>query len=449
MRSNTAGQTNPPTESAVPSATGSGSSTGGLSSCVSACIEGSASSDCFHTERGRGDDADHDCVPIGARAADRGDAFDLTCWCGIAADQNGAFVCVEDSCSGSDFQDFLALQQRACGDEGLITSTHVHAISSNGILTHSSIGSSLSTSVTAGATAAHSMSTATRPSVTFSAVKGVLSSSSAPSLHVSLPTLIPPSTPSTELSSSQISLGTPNSSTITGTFSSSAGLPATTTVVFTSPGSNTHSGPSRSLVGALAASLGVLLLVAALLLVWVLLRRRKRRQLSSSSSARADPLSTAHSTAHGEEAALKAEGKEEGEEGCTWHASPLEAATASPGDAHPIHVPSHADPASSDSSTAQAAALRTPPIPIGHDAASARGALQSFLHPATADDPRGTRSERHADSPGAPSSTAQEAFRVFEAGARQEGLILGFGLFNTEFAEGEEPPPYEPRAQGP
>ncbi|OSC97033.1 hypothetical protein PYCCODRAFT_1472149 [Trametes coccinea BRFM310] len=379
--SNTAGQTNAPTESAVPSATGSGTSTGGLSSCVSACIEGSASSDCFHTERG--------------------DAFDLTCWCGIAADQNGAFVCVEDSCSGSDFQDFLALQQRACGDEGLITSTHVHAISSNGILTHSSIGSSLSTSVTTGATAAHSMPTATRPSVTFSAVEGVLSSSSAPSLHVSFPTLIPPSTPSTELSSSQISLDTPNSSTITGTFSSSAGLPATTTVVLTSPGSNTHSGPSRSLVGALAASLGVLLLVAALLLAWVLLRRRKRRQLSSSSPARADPPSTAHSPAHGEEL----EEKGEGEEVRALHTSLLEAATASPGDAHPM----------------------------------------------PADDERGTaRSERqHADSLGAPSSTAQEAFEAFEAGARQEGLILGFGLFNTEFAEGEVPPPYEPRAQGP
>ncbi|KAL7277469.1 hypothetical protein ACG7TL_008390 [Trametes sanguinea] len=289
----------------------------------------------------------------------------------------------------------------------------------------------------------------------------------------------PPTSLSNSYSSTTFGPGPP------GPASSSAGQPATATVVLTSPGSSiVHSGPSKSLVSALAASLGALLLLA-LLLAWGLLRLRRRRRLSSSLAiVHVDPpLATAtRLPVQEEEAPPEEEGKEDGEEGCALHAPPLEAATASPGDAHPTPLPPHADPAPSEPSAIPPAALPAPPCQSPRQDAilsTHRGAaaftgipeplptvtaappmrpvaervedekeLPSSRHAAAADDQGDTRPEQHTESQGAPSSAVQGAYRAFEARARRGGLGLGSSLrsFDREFAEDEDPPPYEPRA---
>ncbi|OSC97031.1 hypothetical protein PYCCODRAFT_1462132 [Trametes coccinea BRFM310] len=176
-----------------------------------------------------------------------------------------------------------------------------------------------------------------------------------------------------------------------------------------------------------------------------------------------------------EEAPPEEEGKEDGEEGCALHAPPLEAATASPGDAHPTPLPPHADPAPSEPSGIPPAALPAPPfqsprqdailsthgipeplptvtaappmLPGAERVEDEKGPPPSRLA-AAADDQGDTGPEQHTESQGAPLSAVQGAFRAFEARARRGGLGLGSSLrsFDREFAEDEDPPPYEPRA---
>ncbi|KAI9066870.1 hypothetical protein FKP32DRAFT_1673504 [Trametes sanguinea] len=463
--SDPADQTGTPTDNAPPAAIQS------LSPCVVSC--------------GQQWVPFSDCI-LGSAAG--GSTIDFDCYCALNLNLAGwqtVVSCVKNTCGARDYFN-LALLDGGCPDSLIGPNSSITSATSR--TTHTSTAPTFS-----GTSSGRAPSTPAEPSGVPPRSPSDSSSHASTALTAQSSSLAVGSTLDFSASAIPPMLSSPSgvpvpvgsqttslsNSTPFGTVSSSGqSSPATTTVVLNTTVSSPHSGLSRILVIALVTPLGAVVLIA-LMLAWLLFLRRRRRKDRGSSRFSAHPAPTTDTL---EDVASTGEVREPPVGICdpAVHALPSTTISGSSGDDHLISSPPdpHSEPSAMQTTTPAISLIPARSTdntvssvsdPVESVAQRAEPATVSLMpEPATvsppdvpalappehvedekaptslvdASNPDGMRQVRpHTEQQDTPSPTA--AREAFDRAVRRED----YGLFDTEIADDEDPPPYEPRAQ--